>query len=389
MNIFDLLLPVLAIANYCCFGGANSLIASAIAEPGDPLVFDRQDPLIPVGYEKRKLTSFEKYRIERAIARLNQDGEEELDRGNTEAAFSLWYRSLRLSRALDRITEIKTLGKIGAIAWKENSTEDVRNIANRLIAIEAEQNSDRQLVEESLTALARAFESVRYLDKAIEVYQQILQNSDVDRAAITERLGELYLAIFDYSNAAKIYEDKLNKESSKQQAKTLQTLIDIYDRSGQNQKSIAVKQRLSEYYRSINKPARIAALEKAIARNYQASGQIERAIATYRQAFDTASNNQQLALAISSLVEVGKLHQKQNNLERAINTYKQLLTVQQNAYDYYGLVNTHDALGNIYLKLDQIEFARQSFVAGLAIAETINYRTDYLRDRLQQFQAID
>ena len=362
----------------------------AIANPTDPLVFDRQDPLIPVGYGKRELTFFEKHRIERAIAKLDREAEENMERGDKNSAFSLWYRSLRLSRALETQTEIKTLGKIGEIAWKENLGEDVRNIANRLIAIEAEQKSDRQLAEESLNALAAAFESVRYLDKAIEVYQQILQKSDVKKAKTTDRLGELYLAIFDYDNAAKIYEDKLSKnELSKQQEKILQTLIDIYDRSGKKHKSIAVKKRAIEYFQAINKPARIAALERAIAKDYQTTGKTAQAIATYRQAFTTALNNQQLALAISSLVEVGKIHQKQNNLERAIDTHKQLLTVQQDADDYYGLVNTYDALGNIYLKLNQIKFARQSLLEGLAIAETINYRTDYYRDRLKQLQSIN
>ena len=363
-------------------------MATAIAQPVDPLKIYRSDPLIPLGYGQRELSSFEKYRIQREMVRLNRNAKDELDRGKVDSAVDLLYRQLRLSRAIEPKTEIQALGKVGAIFWDRNLSEDVRNVADRLMAIQDREIVDSQPSLELLSYLATAYEAVRYLDKAIDIYQQSLATNNLqpDRTDRTiDKLGELYLSIFDYENAASIYQQKLDRNVSNEEREAiLKTLIDIYDRTGKIDRAIASKQNLIEQYRLQNKTYKIPALQMAIAYDLEASNRTKLALEAYDKAFDLASDTKQLYLASNALIKIGKLHQTKNNLQRAIDTYRRAIAVQQQSNNYYGLLNTYDTLGQIYLDLNQKELAKQSFQQGLVIAQSINYKSDYFRDRLKK-----
>ena len=79
------------------------------------------------------------------------------------------------------------LGNIGAIAWKENRGEDLRNIADRLMLIQDELTSQESLSPDLLSKFATAYQQIRYLDKAVNIYQQILVKSREQDDAIAER----------------------------------------------------------------------------------------------------------------------------------------------------------------------------------------------------------
>ena len=362
--------------------GISFFPSASLTQPTDPLVIDRNDPLIPQGYGRRELSSFEKYRIQKEIANLDKAAKNKLDRGNTTLAMELWYRQLRLARIIGTKAEIKALGKVGAIAWSENLGTDVRNIADRLITIQADENKNKELSPELLGGLASAYESVRYLDKAIDAYQQKLDQDQATESKTLDKLGQLYLGIFDYENAALIYQEKLAKKKIEDREAVLKTLKDIYDSAGETNKSIATKQQLIKQYINQNKKQKIPALEIAIAHDYETLKQDKKAIAAYRKAWETASKAKQLALASEALIGIGKLHQEQGNLERAIDTYNKLLVIQQQSYNYYGLINTYDTLGKISLKSNQIDKAKQYFEQGLEIAKTLDYKIEYFRDQI-------
>lgn len=366
-----------------------SEITLAQPQPDNPLTVDRQDPLIPTGYGRRELTSFEKYRINQAIAQLDRAAKAELERDNLDRAMELWYRQLRLTRIFDRQAEIETLGEIGEIAWTENRREDVRNIANRLIAIHTEITAEKELDANLLSRFGVAYQQVRYLDKAINIYQQILANSREANNRVAEynnleTLGRLYLAIFDYDNAANIYQQLLSNNTSAEKEETyLQTLINIYDRTKQTNKSILAKKRLIEQYIDDQKINKTPALEIAIAQDYETLKQTDVASEFYNKALTTASTTKQLALASDALIRLGKLYQEKNDLERAIDTYTKLSDFQQQSDNYYGLVNTYDALGNLYLKLDRKHQAQQYFQQGLDLAKNLNYKVEYFNNRIK------
>lgn len=359
------------------------------------------DPVIPSGYGQRELSSFEKYRIEKTISELNQSAQAELKQGNQDQAFKLWYRQLKLTRAIGAKKEIKTLGDIGAIAWQENRGLNLRNIAARLISLEEEISSKKSLSLDLLNQFIAAYQQVRYLDQAINIQTKInkisRRNDDYNLAKEQENLevlGKLYLAKFDYQNAAKTYQALLSLTDNKNPEFPiknkadlyLKTLIDIYDRTGQTNQAIATKKRLVEHYKVTKKSNKIAKLEIAIAHDYETLNQIPEAIETYRQAATMATQTQQLAIAEDASIRLGKLYQESEKVEQAIVTYEKLLEIQQQSYNYYGLINTYDTLGNIYLKLNQKVKAKQSFTEALVLAESLNYKVKYFNNRIGQIE---
>ncbi|MGL6338780.1 MAG: tetratricopeptide repeat protein, partial [Waterburya sp.] len=252
----------------------------------------------------------------------------------------------------------------------------------------------KKFTPELLDKLAKAYQQVRYLDQAVNIYQQILTNTKKKNNPIAQEktlqiLGQLYLARFDYQSAADIYQEllTLSKQQSREQNQVniyLDTLSDIYERTEQIDKAIATRKSLIQKYNAAKKINKIPALEIAIARNYESLKQLESAIKTYNNGIKIALQTQQLAIASEALNRLGKLYQQSDRVNLAISTYNKLLQVQQQTYNYYGLIDTYDTLGKIHLKLKQKSQAKQYFQQGLETAKFLNYRIEYFNNQINK-----
>ena len=360
-------------------------------QPTNPLEIeiDKSDPVIPLGYKKRELSAFEINRIKREMDRLDRNAKKEWQQGKANKAFELWYRQLKLARAVGIEAEIAALGEVGEIAWQNNRSEDLRNIANRLKTIESEIEIESASVE-LLEQFATAYQQVRYLEQAIAIYQQILQSNRRSNSVTIsnlEILGELYLAQFDYPQAAKTYEEllaftRLKSQADSQTSFYLQTLADIYDRTEQIKPAIATKKRLIQYYTTANKTAKLAKLELAIAQDYETLNQTQEAAAAYERAFSLAE--EQLAIADDALTGLGELYQREGENHKAIDTFNKLVKIQRQSYNYYGLVDTYDTLGKIYLKSDRDKQAKQHFQKALELARDLDYKVNYFTSQIKK-----
>ena len=370
---------------------AQNLVA--LSETTNPLEIeiDQSDPLIPPGYKKRELSTFEINRIKREMDRLDRNANQELQQDEANKAFELWYRQLRLARAVGIETEISALAKVGEIAWQANRGEDLRNIANRLQKIsEIDLNSaPRELLEQ----FATAYQQIRYSEQAIAIYRQIL-SSDRARSNLAavesnlKTLGELYLARFDYAQAAETYEELLALVESQSQTDGkidfLETLADIYDRTAQTKLAIATKQSLIQSYTAADKTAKLAKLELAIARDYQTLNRVQKATTAYNRAFSLAEQEQQIAIANDALMGLGRLYQEEGEDKKAIATFKQVIEIQRQSYNYYGLIDTYDTLGKISLRSSQNKQAKQYFQQALKLARELDYRINYFVSQIDK-----
>jgi tetratricopeptide (TPR) repeat protein len=382
-------------------GGINLVFVQhqllAQSKEANPLErkIDSSDPLIPAGYGKRELSTFEIARIEREIKQLEETATRELQQGNGDQAFELWYRQLKLVRAINTEVEIEALGNIGAIAWRSNRAWDLRNIANRLLVIEQE-ISVADFSPQLLQPLATAYEQVRYLEQAISIYQQILLENKQQKNLVAEAenlttLGKLYIAQFNYPSAAKTYQELLTLADAKSSSNQfnlnqvnlyLSTLSDLYDRTGQTQAAIATRKRLIDNHTESKKLERVAALELAIAGNYATLNQTQQAKEAYQQAVTLATEQQQLAIADDALDSLGKLYLKEGQEQEAIATFTQLLEIQQQSYNDYGLINTYDTLGKIYSDSGQKQPAKHYYQQALNLAQTLNYKVEYFKHQI-------
>lgn len=349
----------------------------------------KPDPLLPPKRKERPLTLFEKNRIKRGIVKIERAAQAAFAAGNIEPAFSLWYRALRLQREVDTLAEVAALGRVGAIAWQENRGADLRAIAERLGAIQQQATVEGKSDLTLLNQLATAYRKTRYIDRAIAVYQTILA---IDRASDSltnelnhlQILGELHLAIFDYTQAEAVYQKLLaHAQTSSQQESYLDRLTTIYDRTKQFERAIISKKKLLAKYKQTKRNHELAAMQIAIADNYQLLENTPQATKYYQQAATAAAQIQHFAIATEALTKLAELYQKSDRLQDTLQTYQQLAQVQQKSYNYYGLMDTYDRLGKIYLSSDDYPQARASWQQGLRLAKFLNYRDKYFSDRIK------
>jgi tetratricopeptide (TPR) repeat protein len=375
-------------------------VVVAQTESVNPLESTQSDPLLPQPPVKRPLSPLEKRRIRQGTVELDTQAQTLLEAGNEDEAFAFWYRELRLQRVLSRLEEIAALGRVGAIAWEKNRSADLTIITQRLVEIEQQATAEAELSPQLLTSLGQAYQQLRELDRAINIYQQILtdarqQNDTNTERATLETLGKLYLAKFDYLQAANIYEELLsfarqrqketvnNREDNSSTTETyLRQLIEIYNQSLQPAKALPLKQELAEKYLEDRQIEQLAPLKIAIADDYQAMKQLQKASQNYQEAYTLALSLQQFALAGDALQKLAELHHVSQQPDKALQAYQKLLVVNQNSYDYYGLMNTYDRMGQIYWEQANYPLALSAYERGLAVAQSLNYRVDYFTTQI-------
>ncbi len=377
------------------YSSLKSPVVIAQTESVNPLESTQSDPLLPQPPVKRPLSPLEKRRIRQGTVELDAQAQTLLQAGNEDEAFALWYRELRLQRVLGRLEEIAALGRVGAIAWEKNRSADLTIITQRLVEIEQQATAEAELSPQLLTSFGRAYQQLRELDRAINIYQKILidarqQNDTNTQRATLETLGKLYLAKFDYLQAATIYEELLgfaqkeqketvnSREDNSSATETyLRQLIEIYNQSLQPAKALPLKQQLAEKYLEDRQIEQLAPLKIAIADDCQALKQLQKASQNYQEAYNLALSLQQFALAADALQKLAELYHVSQQSDKALQTYQKLLVVNQNSYDYYGLMNTYDRMGQIYWEQANYPLALSAYEKGLTVAQSLNYRVDY------------
>ena len=398
---------------YFCLN-SSQFIVSAQIETYNPLESTEPDPLLPPTERARPFSKIEKRVIKRTTTALDSQAQAQLALGNKDEAFTLWYRELRLQRALGTIEEVNALGRVGKIAWQQNLTQDLNIISDRLLAIEELATVENTLSPELLISLGNAYQQVKALDCAVIIYQQILQNNRQEdnqqkEEKTLETLGKLHLARFDYTSAATVYEELLKfvrsqnstessnidnyvadrqpKHNNLREEFYLTQLVTIYDKSSQPAQAIVIKQQLLKKYLANKKNEQLAALKLSLAKDYQALKQPKQARKYYEEAFNLAWSLQQFALAEDSLQKLALLYQEYQKPTAALKIYQELIKVEKQAYNYYNLMNTYDRIGQIHSQLNNHQQALIAYKKGLDLAKSLSYRVDYFQNKIEQLKS--
>ena len=362
--------------------GSNSN-AFARTNPSESLVIPTSDPLLPPSSIERSLSSFEKKRIREKIKNLELQANQKLREGQVKEAFKLWFRQLRLYRAIDFTTEIIALGKVGETAWQNNRGNELKVITQRLKDIYREQQTNNFTDAKALKELAIAWQKSRNINNAIAVYQILLERAYKEDNLQLEKkylvtLGKLYLSKFDYTRAATIYEDLLSgdryKITSENREVYLSKLISIYGYTKQPELAIVTKKKLIDRYIAAGKNYLVGKIKLSLAKDYQSLENRELAIVAYKEAVDIGQSLQQLALTSEALESLGSLYQQQEQYSLALETYQRLLELERKADNSYGVMNGYKQLGQLYLILEEYQQASIAFNRGLEIARLLDYQ---------------
>ena len=341
--------------------------ALSLPEPElNPLEIPLDDELLPS--VPRPLTPLEQKRLRRNLDELNQEAQQELDDGNDNEAFKIWYRELRLRRVLGRIEEVNALGRVGEIAWNKTRTEDVQIISKRIVELQQLSEQEDPLSPEFLIALANAYAKLHSLDNSIIVYQKVLNYARENDSPFTEKealqgLGRLYLAKFDYPQAATIYEELLDmaqlEQNTYEEGLYLQALAEIYTAS-------------------------LQPLKIDIGQDYETLDQPELASQNYQEAYALAWSLQLFGAAAEALTRLANLYTEYEQEDYALQIYQRLIQVEQLSYNYYGLMRVYDKIGEIYLENEQYEPALSAFQEGLILARSLNHNQEHFLSQIQK-----
>ena len=288
---------------------------------------------------------------------------------------------------------MQALGKVGEIAWEKMRTLDVQAITDRLLQIQQKAERREPLTTELLEALATAYGQVHSLDNSLDIQQKILKNvrqqQDITaEEKVLNKIGQLYLAKFDYVRAAEVYEALLDLSQSQGNAYTegiyLQKLASIYNEASQPENAVRIKEELVENHLTDENLPAIPPLKIAIAADYEALQEAEKASQNYQEAYSLAWALQQFGAAGEALQKLANLYRKSEQDDYALQIYNELIKVEQQSYNYYGLMTAYDNIGQIHLERQNYSQALAAFQNGLEIARTLKYKEDYFLSRIQQ-----
>ncbi|MDJ0598681.1 MAG: tetratricopeptide repeat protein [Crocosphaera sp.] len=370
---------------------SNDTVLSLPEPELNPLEIPLDDPLItPI---PRPLSPFEQKRLRRELDKLNQTAQQELEAGNDNLAFEIWYRELRLRRVLGRIEEVNALGRVGEVAWNKTRTEDVQIISKRIIELQELSEQEDPLSPAFLIALANAYAKLHSLDNSIIVYRKVLNYAREHDSPFTEKealqgLGRLYLAKFDYPKAAAIYEELLDiaqaEQNTYEEGLYLQALAEIYTASLQPNNAADIKQRLVDSYLASQNIEFVPPLKIDIGQDYEALDQPELASQNYQEAYALAWSLQLFGAAAEALTKLANLYTEYEQEDYALQIYQRLIQVEQLSYNYYGLMRVYDKIGEIYLEKEQYEPALSAFQEGLILARSLNHNQEHFLAQIQK-----
>jgi tetratricopeptide (TPR) repeat protein len=376
--------------------------------PPNPLEVKLPDPLLPDRTGKRALMPAERQRLSATLDVLNAQANARLKAGDRVGAFEIWNRELRLRRVLGPFEELKALGRVGDVAWRESDTPQVRWISQRLdnllglartpqpvgsgnaINLGGGNVIDRTIL---LELLGQAYQQVRLPKIAADIYQQLLteakqrrDNKRIETSLIA--LGQLHLAWFDYTNAAAAYKElreiARSRRDTVNEAAYLNQLAYIYEQAKLPEEAIVYLQELVEFYQKLGDPKPIPSIKIRIGDNYQNASRPDLAEQNYQQAYQLAQPLVQLAYASESLQKLAALYRSNNRLDAALRVYTFMVAVEQQAYNYYGIMNAYDQIGQIHLSRKEYAQALTAFQQGLNVARQLRFREDYFTAQIQQ-----
>ncbi|TVP63817.1 MAG: hypothetical protein EA343_07085 [Nodularia sp. (in: Bacteria)] len=394
---------VISVAVLCQLNSSLTLAGSKKPQqptkfPPNPLELTKPDPLLPPLIDQQQLTLPERQNLETALDELNQEAAAKLQAGDQEAAFDIWNREVRLRQYLGSLAQVQALSRFGAIAWNQNSTEQVRYITQRLQTIQKSAQSQKTIDLNLMRSLGEAYQKVRSPKLALEVYEQILiaVQAQQDAVAVLQTLttmGELHLSWFDYPQAAATYERLLNLTATQSdrtnQLAYLQQLRYIYQQTKQPQPAIDVLQRLAEIYEQENDLTKIPALKLAIGANYESLAQenpslLREAFNNYQEAYLMATRSRQYVRAGEALQKLISLYIAQEQIDEALQTSQILIETQERAVNYYGMMQAYDQMGQLYLERQEYPQALTAFQKGLELAQQLKHEETYFTQQVEK-----
>ncbi len=348
--------------------------------PPNPLGILTPDPLLLD--PKRALSELEKDQLRSDLDRLHQDGQQQFAQKKSEEAFLTWFRELRLRQALGFREEIFALAKVGETAWQNNRTRDLRDITERLQAIQTQiPQSPNPDTTELNEYLALAYQVLRSPQLALSIYEPRLTKLRADTANQTpletfktlNAIGQIHLDWFRYGKAQRTYQD-LRELSRLAQDRTSEALYLIQltyiaEQRRQPQDAIGPLQDLIQLYAT--QPEVQPALNLRLAQNYAAAKDWPNAERTYQETFRLGQSLSQNSYGSTALFELADLYKRTDRFKDAEQVYDYLVDAEQAVYNLHNAMKASDFLGQMRDRQQNYASAIAAYEQAKALAQSL------------------
>lgn len=409
----------------CLAGSATSVKAQQVDPQlkqdflADPLEAEPRDPLLPAVGVDREYSPLENQAIDERLDQLDAIAQQALATGQVNKAFELWRRELKLRRVLSIQEEFAAIQRVTPIAWEQQRGVDVQLLTLRTREIwnatqaslgqtpdqASDDNTDsaaegepsdslisgaQTMDVEVLTNVANTFLTLRDIDSAVDVYEQLIELSaegGSERANRQRRLAALHLEWFRFAEAADLYLVLLEKargdDDQTLEIEYLEQLVYSYQQADSLTNAVRAQTDLVGLYQARGDEEVLPGLLVAIAKNYRALNLYNSAIEYYRAAYAAAQRYDQFSFSAQVLQDLGALYSALALTDEALSAYTLLVPVQQQAYNDYGIMNAYDNIGQLQKRKGDNFEALKAFQRALVIADRLGLREAYFIEQIE------
>ncbi|MEL6385539.1 MAG: hypothetical protein AAFQ89_24380, partial [Cyanobacteria bacterium J06626_18] len=309
----------------------------------DPELTEPRDPLLPELPVMRRLSPLEKVELEAALDELAAEAERLHFQGETDLAFQVWMREVRLRRVLGYEAEIQAMQRVGLRAWEDSRSQETQLLTLRLRQIQTELLNQEPLDIPLLESVAATFEVLRDIDSAIAVYETLIVRAaqagdQEERQRLLENLANLQESWFRFEVAGETYQSLLVANSGKDPVKQVQYLqgaIRNYQDAGELRTTVGLQRRLLAQYQTTSTVQPIPALLLAIARNYRDLEDLPQARTYYLTAHSTAFGQNQTNIAREAVEDLTEIYTVLERPNDVLYLYQQQIALDRLSYNGY------------------------------------------------------
>ena len=270
--------------------------------------------------------------------RLFQQGNQQFQISQFEAAFQSWQQALTIYREIkDRLGEGAALGNIGNAYYSLSKYEKAIAFYLQSLAI-AKEVKDRRAEGQALGNLGNAYDSLGKYDKAIEFQMQSLAiareiNDRIGEAQSLDNLGLTYDSLGKYDKSLEYHLQSLaiGREIKDRfgEGQSLGNLGNIYDSLGKYDQAIEFYLQGLAIAREIKDRLGEGAILNNLAVAYGKLNRNQEAIISYQQALTITREIGDRDSEGIALANLGNVLSKQKRPELAILFYKQSINIRE------------------------------------------------------------
>jgi len=312
-----------------------------------------------------------------------QQGNQQYDSRQFQAAMQSWQRALALYRTLgDREGEAQSLNSLGLTAVRLKQYQPAIELYQQSFAISQQINSLRGQ-STSLYNLAKLYDALGQYKQAIEFFQQSL----VFDRALGDREGELlslskvglaYFSLEQYEQAIEFFQQTLTLSQQlgnrQGEAASLHNLSNAYKNLSQYQQSIEFSQQSLPIYQEIgNRQGELFSLGN-LGIAYASLGKYRQAVTFFQQSLAISKETGNRLGEAFSLGYLGNAYASLGQYQQAITFFQQSLTISKEIGRRGSEASILGNLGTLHIYLGQYPQAIAFLQQSLAIERELGYR---------------